>query len=180
MMVGTSTRYHSIFKTILISKPSRCFFFLPFMTHPIIIIITTIMRYIEVKKHIHPPLPGGFMNGDLFISHLLLIYYKIYRPKYSSLQSRERKICRILALSYFLVFSTYFFLLMHCQSKSGRKPHGLKIGCYIARLIELSGYLPSFPGSTPTHKIGMTELNEILLNSTPNSWSKQAYVQGFD
>ena len=34
--------------------------------------------------------------------------------------------------------------------------------------------------STPTQKFGMTELNEILLNSMPNSWSKQAYVQGFD
>ena len=29
-------------------------------------------------------------------------------------------------------------------------------------------------------KIGGTELNEILKNSMPNSWSKQAYVQGFD
>ena len=50
----------------------------------------------------------------------------------------------------------------------------------MACLIELNEYLPSFPESTPTHKIGMTELNEILLNSMPNSWSKQAYVQGFD
>ena len=29
-------------------------------------------------------------------------------------------------------------------------------------------------------KIGVTELNEILLNSMPTSWSKQAYVKGFD
>ena len=28
-------------------------------------------------------------------------------------------------------------------------------------------------------KIGVTELNEILLNSMPNSWYKQAYVQVF-
>ena len=28
--------------------------------------------------------------------------------------------------------------------------------------------------------MGVTELNEILLNSTTNSWYKQAYVQGFD
>ena len=46
-------------------------------------------------------------------------------------------------------------------------------------LIDLNEFLPSFPGSTPTHKICMTELNEILLNSMPNSWIKQAYVQGF-
>ena len=31
-----------------------------------------------------------------------------------------------------------------------------------------------------TDKIGVTKLNEILLNSMPNRWSKQAYVQGFD
>ena len=31
-----------------------------------------------------------------------------------------------------------------------------------------------------TDKIGVTELNNILLNSMSNSWSKQAYVQGFD
>ena len=61
-----------------------------------------------------------------------------------------------------------------------RKPHGIKLRCYVDRLIDLSEYLRSFPGSTATHKIGMTELNEILLNSMPNSWSKQAYVQGFD
>ena len=61
-----------------------------------------------------------------------------------------------------------------------RKPHGLKVICCVPRLIDLNEYLPSFPGSTPTQKIGMTELNGILLNSMPNSWSKQAYVQGFD
>ena len=31
-----------------------------------------------------------------------------------------------------------------------------------------------------TDKIGVPELNEILLNSMPTSWSKQVYVQGFD
>ena len=28
--------------------------------------------------------------------------------------------------------------------------------------------------------MGVTELNEILLKSMPNRWSKQSYVQGFD
>ena len=28
--------------------------------------------------------------------------------------------------------------------------------------------------------MGVTESNETLLNSMPNTWSKQAYVQGFD
>ena len=31
-----------------------------------------------------------------------------------------------------------------------------------------------------TDKIGITELNYILINGIPNIWSKQAYVQGFD
>ena len=30
-----------------------------------------------------------------------------------------------------------------------------------------------------TDKIDVNKLNEILLNSMPNSWSKQAYMQGF-
>ena len=31
-----------------------------------------------------------------------------------------------------------------------------------------------------TDKFGVMELNEILLNSMNNIWSKQAYVQGFE
>ena len=50
---------------------------------------------------------------------------------------------------------------------------------YSARLIKLNEYLASFPGDTLTDKIDETELHEILLNRMPNSWSKQAYVQGF-
>ena len=35
-------------------------------------------------------------------------------------------------------------------------------------------------GATLADKIGVTEFNEIILNSIPDSWSKQAYVIGFD
>ena len=51
---------------------------------------------------------------------------------------------------------------------------------YAARLIGLNEYLSSFLGATTTDKFGVTELDEIILNSTPNSWSNQAYVKGFD
>ena len=51
---------------------------------------------------------------------------------------------------------------------------------YAARLIDLNGYLASFPGENVTAKIGVTKLNYILLNIMLNSWPKQAYVQGFD
>ena len=60
------------------------------------------------------------------------------------------------------------------------KPRYLTVRCYALHLIELNEYLASFPEATFPDKIGVTELNEIILNSTPNSWSKQAYVQGFD
>ena len=30
------------------------------------------------------------------------------------------------------------------------------------------------------NKIGITVINEIILNSVPNNWYKQAYVQDFD
>ena len=65
----------------------------------------------------------------------------------------------------------------NCTMRRGmRKPHGLKVRLYVHRLIDFNDYLPSFPGSTPTQKIGMTELNEMFFNSMPNNWSKQAYV----
>ena len=37
-----------------------------------------------------------------------------------------------------------------------------------------------FPGETLNDKIDITKLNEILLNSMPNIWSRHAYVQDFD
>ena len=48
------------------------------------------------------------------------------------------------------------------------------------RLIDLNVYLASFLGATFSDKVGVTKLNENVLNSTPNISSKQAYVQGFD
>ena len=66
---------------------------------------------------------------------------------------------------------------MHHEMK---KMHSLKVMRYAARLIDLNEYSDSFPQATIADKIGVTELNEIILNSIRNSWSKQAYVQGFD
>ena len=50
---------------------------------------------------------------------------------------------------------------------------------YAARLIDLNDYLASFTVNTMAYKIGVTEINEILLNNMPMSWYKQACVQGF-
>ena len=47
-------------------------------------------------------------------------------------------------------------------------------------LIDLNDYLASFPKATLTDKIGVTEVNEIILNSMPSICSRQAYIQGFD
>ena len=55
----------------------------------------------------------------------------------------------------------------------------LTVRHYAARLIDINEYLASFPGETLNDKIGVTELNEILLRSMPTRWSRQAYVQGF-
>ena len=60
------------------------------------------------------------------------------------------------------------------------KLRSLKVRIYAACLIYLNEYLASFPGTTMYEKMGVTELNEILSNSMPNSWSKKAYVQSFD
>ena len=50
---------------------------------------------------------------------------------------------------------------------------------YAARLIHLNEYLAFFPGAKSSENICETELNEILLNSMPNSLTRQAYMQGF-
>ena len=57
-----------------------------------------------------------------------------------------------------------------------KNPRRLKVKQYTARLIDLNGYLASSPKATMDDKMGVTELNEILLNIMPNIWSKQAYV----
>ena len=56
----------------------------------------------------------------------------------------------------------------------------MTVRCCEARLVDLTEYLYLFPGAKLTDKIGMMEINEVLLNIMPNSWSKQAYVQRFD
>ena len=51
---------------------------------------------------------------------------------------------------------------------------------YAVHLMDLNEYLASFLGTTLTDKIGLTELNGILLNSIINISSKKAHVQDFD
>ena len=60
-----------------------------------------------------------------------------------------------------------------------RKPRSLKVRRYFVHLIDLNDYLESFTGATMADKIEVTKLNDILLNSISNSWSKQEYVKGF-
>ena len=59
------------------------------------------------------------------------------------------------------------------------KPGIITVICYATGLTDLNEYLSSFPGATLTDKIGVTELNEIILNGMPTSCYIQAYVQGF-
>ena len=61
-----------------------------------------------------------------------------------------------------------------------KNTRSLKVRRYAAPLIDLNEHLSSFPGATMAEKMGVTDLNKILLNSIPNSWSKQDYIQGFD
>ena len=47
-------------------------------------------------------------------------------------------------------------------------------------MIGLNEYLASVTGDNIADEMSVPELNVILLNSMPNSWYKQMYVQGFD
>ena len=53
-------------------------------------------------------------------------------------------------------------------------PQSRTVRHYVASLINKNEYLASFPGATLTENIDITKLNEILLNSMPNSWSKKS------
>ena len=61
-----------------------------------------------------------------------------------------------------------------------KNPCSLKVRRYAARFIDLHEYLASFPGSTTSDRMGVTELNDILLNIISNICSNFFYVQGFD
>ena len=50
----------------------------------------------------------------------------------------------------------------------------------MAHLIDINDYFAALPGETLIDKIGVTELNEIFLNSMPNSLRNQAYAQGYN
>ena len=93
----------------------------------------------------------------------------------------------LLDVDYPLKGLAWYFHPVNSLSKQKREmrrcmknPHILKVKRYAARLIYLNEYLASFPGETMDGKMGVTELNEILLKIMTNRWSKQAYVQGFD
>ena len=61
-----------------------------------------------------------------------------------------------------------------------KKRCGLKMRCNADRLVDLNEYFAVQPGVKIGDKICVAELNEILLISMPNRWSKHTYAQGFD
>ena len=66
-----------------------------------------------------------------------------------------------------------------CHAPWDEKSRALTVRRYAERLIDITEYLASFPGADLNENIGVTELNEILLNSMPNRWYRHACVQGF-
>ena len=60
------------------------------------------------------------------------------------------------------------------------KPRYLKVKIFAKQLTELNNQLPIFLVSSNAKKMGPEELNKILLHAVSNSWSQQAYIQGWD
>ena len=67
-----------------------------------------------------------------------------------------------------------------CNVPLYEKPQSLKVRRYAACKIYLNHYLASFPGATMADKIGVNEINGIVLKIMHNSWYNQACVQCFD
>ena len=61
-----------------------------------------------------------------------------------------------------------------------RKPRGIKLRQFTARLQELNNLLPKFLGSEKSKKIPQEQLNEILLHSVTHGWSKEEMMLGFN
>ena len=80
----------------------------------------------------------------------------------------------LLDVDYLLKGLAWSLLPVNSLSKKKRA-----IRRYAARLIDLNEYLASFTVATMDDKIGVTKLNEILLNIMPKSCSKKSYVQVF-
>ena len=78
-----------------------------------------------------------------------------------------------------LGLGTYFFPVNEPLKQKRVMHYGMRKLHILTHLIDINEYVALFPGEQPTENFGMAELNEILLNSTPNSWSKHSYVQVF-
>ena len=57
-----------------------------------------------------------------------------------------------------------------------RKHWDLHLKIFSALLMEPNRYLPLFPVSSASKKMSPDELNEILPQAVPKTWSKQAYI----
>ena len=60
------------------------------------------------------------------------------------------------------------------------RPRGLKLRCYTVCMIDINQYLDAFHRAKASDNIEKNKLNEILLKSMPNGWSKQACIHYFD
>ena len=92
---------------------------------------------------------------------------------YSDVESSET-----LNIDYIIrCLSQYFFPVnflskqKHAMRHGMKKPCSLTVRCYAVRFIDLNEYLASFPGANLTDNIGVTELDEIHLNSIFKSLS---------
>ena len=125
----------------------------------------------------------GTLEMDVNIHYLCTLVHGEALRQFDLL-SADVKNTETLNVDYYIKgLALYFLCELALKKKSAakwKKTRSLRVRRYAARLIDLNEYLASFPGAILADKIGVTELNEILLNSMPSSWSRQAYVQGFD
>ena len=66
---------------------------------------------------------------------------------------------------------------MRCVTK---KAHGLKVRHHDDHMINPNEDFYVFHWEKGSDEICKIELNKIVLNSMPNSWNNQTYMQGFD
>jgi hypothetical protein len=67
----------------------------------------------------------------------------------------------------------------HYMRRFMRKPRGMKIRDYVARVVEINHYLNEFPPFGETHKLAADEVLDLLEYGVPTPWQKTMVMHGF-
>ena len=125
---------------------------------------------------------SGTLDTVANVQYICMLFHGEELRQFDSL-SDDVESTEPLNVEYIIKGLALYFFPVNLLSKQKRamrrgmkKLCSLKVRRYADPLIFLNGYFDFLPEAILPETIGVTELNEILLNSMPNSCSKKSYV----